>query len=175
MDNPELLGEHELCAVGDWFALGSVFTPFSVQKDGQVFTGMRQILCIDVASHYVMDFVTLPSTPGTLLSRDILFFVAKVMTEKGMPRKGFILLKSAVLSSDELAQDPDTIAQGLFLRSIQANFPAMTDTDRETFRARMGTVNLKVAFHGLRRVEADATLCFTELSKTGVMPGFANT
>ena len=165
MNETNSLGEEESCAVGDWFALGSVFTPMRIDCEGKELIGMRQLVCIDVTSHYIIDFVPLKSNPEAVLSKYLLFFVAKVMTEKGVPKKGFIVLKSAVLSSDDLAQDNDTSTQGAFIRSCGLVFPAMADKERDIFRERMKIVNLSVSFQGLKRVEADVTSAFTEQQK----------
>jgi len=49
--------------------------------------GMRQLVCIDVTSHYIIDFVPLKSNPEAVLSKYLLFFVAKVMTEKACRKR----------------------------------------------------------------------------------------
>ena len=166
-----LLAEQEEHQVGDWFAIGTLFAPCAIQYEGRPIAGIRQLLCIDVTSHYIMDSVGLMREPDVVTAKDVLYFVTKVMTEQGMPRKGFIVLKSTYLSSHDLADDEQTQRQGAFLASIGVSFPAMTEEDKATFQERMSIVTLKAAFQGLSKIEADVDGLHKELAGNGRLDG----
>ncbi len=149
-----LLPENHRVEVGDWFAIGSIFTPATIHHEGNFITGVRQLLSIDVASQYIMDFVPLLRSPDPATAGDILHFLARVLTKEGMPRQGVIVLKSTYLSSSSLLEDPQTKEQGLFLRENGFTFPAMPSTDRSILQERMDVLKLKIGFQGLDQIEA---------------------
>ena len=169
-----LFGEDETCDVGVWLAIGSVFTPFVIQHEGRLISGMRQLVCVDVTSHYIMDFASLTRRPSATVAADLLYFVTKVMTEQGMPRRGFLVLKSTYLSSNDLLKDETTAHQGSFLKTISASFLEMATRERATFRERMQTAELRVSFQGLPRIEADVTLAHREIAKQGQLGNWCN-
>jgi hypothetical protein len=166
MTGTDNFDEHEKCEVGDWFALGSVFSLVGEQQDGKECSAVRHLLCIDVSSHCIVDHVTLSRKPATLTEKDLLHFLAKILTQIAKPRKGVILLKSLCLSSAELQRDADTAPQGVFLRDLEYHFPAMQKSAFETVRKRLEQFQLKVATDGLCRIEADVTHCFEMQQKT---------
>ncbi|WP_372795969.1 hypothetical protein [Pontiella sp.] len=165
-DNLEEPRAHTLDNVGDWFAIGSVFSPLGILHKGINITGMRSLLCIDTGSHYIMSHSELPKKPTTLTSGDILPFVADVMVNIGVPRCGFIFLKSSFLSSAELASDPETQEQGKFLKDIGCSFDAMLQDDKNEIAHRIQFAKTKIIFQGLARIEADVTLAHSEIKKT---------
>lgn len=161
---PELT-EDEPCEVNDWFAIGSFFAPANIRCGDETILGMRQFLCIDVASHYIMDHVDIVREPDTVTSADILPFLLKVMSEIGMPKKGFIILESIFLSSNELADNSRTKTQGEFLQHINCAFDAMTTSEQTYVIEQLKTTDLKCSFQGLEQVENDVTLAFSEIFK----------
>ncbi len=168
MDNQDNLTEpraHTLDNVGDWFAIGSAFSPLGILHKGINITGMRSLLCIDTGSHYIMSHSEVPKKPTTLTSGDILPFLADVMVNIGVPRCGFIFLKSTFLSSAELASDPETKEQGKFLRDIGCSFDEMLEGDKDEISHRIQFAKTKTIFQGLARIEADVTLAHSEIKQ----------
>lgn len=164
-DNSKAPRAHALDAVGDWFAIGSVFSPYKVQYNDKIITGMRSLICIDTGSHYMMSHREIPTNATTLTPNDVLPFLASVMIKIGIPRQGFIFLKSAFASSSDLAADHKTKMQGEYLRSINCTFPEMSSTDKAHISEKVKIASTQCIFKGLARIEADVTLAFMELLK----------
>ena len=164
-DNSKAPRAHALDAVGDWFAIGSVFSPYQVQYNDKIITGMRSLICIDTGSHYIMSHREIPTNATTLTPKDVLPFLANVMVKIGIPRQGFIFLKSAFASSNDLATDPITKKQGEYLRSIHCAFNEMSSADKAHIAEKIQIANTQCIFKGLARIEAEVTLAFTELLK----------
>jgi len=166
MNTPDTSFEtHESCKVGDWFAIGCVFAPALIPHNDTIIAGLRTFNCIDVYSHYIMEHGTLQKRPTYVPAKDILAFATHVMTKHGMPHKGFVILKSVFLSSEDLAADPETECQGTFLRQINCSFETMPQVDRNLIKSRLEIVNLLCYFNGIPRIELVNTEFFLELQK----------
>lgn len=156
---------HETCKVGDWFAIGCVFAPGLVPHNDTIIAGVRTFICIDVYSHYIMEHGAIQKRPAHVPAKDILAFATHVMTKHGMPRKGFIILKSVFLSSEDLATDLETERQGAFLRQINCSFETMPPVERDQIKDRLKIANLLCYFSGIPRIEMVVTEFFLELQK----------
>ena len=114
-----------------WYAVGTVFFPQGVEDQGKAFLGFRMLTCMDMASHYNMDFRALLKDPEPLTAVELIEFSQSLIDKFGKPSAGFIYSHSCWLSSTELVLDEDTAEQGEFLEQLGFAFGPMPQREKD--------------------------------------------
>ena len=118
-------------AARDWFAVGCIFSPQGVEKDGEAFLGYRVLTCMDVATGYFMHMELMVRDPEPLTCGELVHVIESLLDKHGRPFKGLVVSHSCWLSSLELAMDDDTAEQGAYVEALGHSFGPMPDREKK--------------------------------------------